>query len=271
MQENQTPKKPYSTAARILALIVALIVIGGTLFAVFGPGRDDGGKASVIPTAYASVQDDWKDLKKGASGLRVKEAQAALQALGFWDGRLDGNFSRAFEEAVVAFQQDWGLAATGIIDRDTFELITADLPEELPSATPAPSPTANAPNAGPTEAPFVVKGESYSDKEHVAAYIRAFGELPPNYITKQQARDLGWVASDGNLWQVAPGKSIGGDRYSDYENKLPAMFGRRYYECDIDYNGAKNHGRRNEKRIVFSNDGLIFYTGDHYETFEEIK
>lgn len=267
--QDQTPKKPYGRFARILALIAALFVILGTIFVVFQPGKSN--DVSLLPTAYAAGEESgWKDLKKGASGAAVKRIQYALSQLGFYDGKQDGNFSKAFEEAVLAFQKEWGLEENGVIDRDTFELLTADLPEDLPQATPAPTPTANAPNSGgvtATPSPFVVRGLSYSDKEHVAAYLKAYGELPPNYITKTEAQRLGWVASYGNLWEVAPGKSIGGDRYGNYENTLPAKFGRRYFECDIDYEG----GFRGAKRIIYSNDGLVFYTADHYNTFEEIE
>ena len=110
----------------------------------------------------------------------------------------------------------------------------------------------------------VKENSSYTSKEQVAAYINTFGKLPGNYITKEQARKLGWVSSQGNLDKVAPGKSIGGDRFGNYEQLLPTKAGRRYFECDIDYHG----GRRNAKRIIFSNDGLIYYTEDHYNTFE---
>ena len=112
----------------------------------------------------------------------------------------------------------------------------------------------------------MVFGQDYSDKDHVAYYLHTYGELPPNYITKNQAQDLGWVSSWGNLWQVAPGKSIGGDRFGNYEGQLPTAKGRKYFECDIDFDGKY----RNAKRIIFSSDGLIFYTEDHYNTFEEI-
>ena len=112
----------------------------------------------------------------------------------------------------------------------------------------------------------VVRDGQYSDKEHVAAYIHTFNALPDNYITKQDAAALGWDSSRGNLWDVAPGKSIGGDVFSNYEGQLPKAKNRVYHECDIDYEG----GYRNAKRIVFSNDGLIYYTDDHYETFEEM-
>lgn len=106
----------------------------------------------------------------------------------------------------------------------------------------------------------------YSSKEDVALYLEIYNELPDNYITKEEAYDLGWDSKAGNLWDVAEGMSIGGDKFGNREGLLPEEEGRIYYECDIDYEG----GYRNGKRIVFSNDGLIFYTDDHYESFEEL-
>lgn len=111
----------------------------------------------------------------------------------------------------------------------------------------------------------VVKGKAYTDKDHVAAYIHVYKTLPPNYITKGQATKLGWKTK-GTLDQVAPGKSIGGDRYGNYEKKLPDKQGRVWKECDIDY----VKGNRNAKRICFSNDGLIYYTSSHYQKFEKL-
>lgn len=111
----------------------------------------------------------------------------------------------------------------------------------------------------------VSEGASYTDKEHVAAYINEFAKLPHNYITKNEAKKLGWQ-TQGTLDKVAPGKSIGGDRYGNYEKKLPDKNGRSWKECDIDY----VKGNRNGKRIVFSNDGLIYYTGDHYQNFTKL-
>lgn len=103
----------------------------------------------------------------------------------------------------------------------------------------------------------------YTSKDEVALYIHTFGHLPSNYITKKEAQDLGWDSSLGNLNKVAPGKSIGGDKFGNREGLLPKKSGRQYYECDIDY----KKGKRNGKRIVFSNDGLIYYTDDHYESY----
>lgn len=106
----------------------------------------------------------------------------------------------------------------------------------------------------------------YSSKEEVSAYLQEYQCLPDNYLTKNEAYDLGWNPDEGNLWEVADGMSIGGDKFGNREGLLPKSKGRQYYECDIDYEG----GYRNGKRIVYSNDGLIYYTEDHYESFEEI-
>ena len=105
---------------------------------------------------------------------------------------------------------------------------------------------------------------TYTTKEEVAEYINLYGHLPSNFITKKEAKNLGWVSSEGNLNEVAPGMSIGGDYFGNYEGLLPEAEDRDYYECDIDFDGTY----RNEKRIVFSNDGLVYYTEDHYESFE---
>ena len=117
--------------------------------------------------------------------------------------------------------------------------------------------------AVPEEASISEDG-TYTTKEEVAEYINLYGHLPSNFITKKEAKELGWVNSEGNLNEVAPGMSIGGDYFGNYEGLLPEANDRDYYECDIDFDGTY----RNAKRIVFSNDGLIYYTEDHYESFE---
>ena len=107
---------------------------------------------------------------------------------------------------------------------------------------------------------------SYTSKEEVALYLHTYGHLPENYITKKQAEKLGWNNRAGNLQDVAPGKSIGGSRFGNYEGLLPDAKGRNYYECDINYEG----GYRGPERIIYSDDGLIFYTADHYKSFEQL-
>lgn len=112
----------------------------------------------------------------------------------------------------------------------------------------------------------VEENGNYTSKEEVALYIHTYGRLPVNYITKKEAQDMGWDPSKGNLSDILPGMSIGGSAFGNYEGALPRANGRRYFECDIDYDG----GYRGAKRLVYSNDGLVFYTEDHYNTFEQI-
>ena len=109
----------------------------------------------------------------------------------------------------------------------------------------------------------------YTSKEDVALYLYTYGKLPSNFISKKEAEELGWKQKDGEAGQlhvVAPGMSIGGSSFGNREGLLPTKKGRKYYECDINY----VKGNRGAERIVYSNDGLIFYTGDHYESFEQL-
>ena len=174
--------------------------------------------------------------------------------------------------------------------------INLELPTEVPDTTPfvstspteiAPSSVATEPETSPTTeaaapeattlppettvptvttedtTPYLDPDGTYTTKEDVALYIYLYGELPQNFMTKQEARKLGWEG--GGLERYAPGMGIGGDRFGNYEGILPDAPGRKWTECDIDTLGAKSRGA---KRIVFSNDGLIYYTDDHYETFD---
>lgn len=148
---------------------------------------------------------------------------------------------------------------------------------DVPSCTAAPAadavPAADAPSDA--EADAVSPGESdksspaaldeggeYTSAEDVALYLHLYAHLPQNFITKKDARALGW--NGGGLDDYADGKCIGGDRFGNYEGLLPDTPGREYHECDIDTLHAVSRGA---KRIVYSNDGLIYYTEDHYESF----
>lgn len=114
----------------------------------------------------------------------------------------------------------------------------------------------------PEEAPAIAEDGFYTTKEDVALYIHTYGRLPDNFITKKEAEALGW--SGGGLDDYAYGYCIGGNRFGNYEGLLPEKDGRKYTECDID---TMHASKRGAKRIVFSNDGLIYYTDDHYESF----
>ena len=133
-------------------------------------------------------------------------------------------------------------------------------PKDTPGLTDVPKPTAAA-TVKATESP-VVYGEDYDDKDRVALYLYLYGELPPHFITKAEAQRLGW--DSGEVEYYRKGAAIGGDYFGNYEGRLPKKKGRTYYECDIDTVGKKSRGA---KRIIWSNDGLIYYTGDHYESF----
>ena len=122
---------------------------------------------------------------------------------------------------------------------------------------------AEEPAEAAAETPAIDEDGIYTSKVDVALYLHTYGHLPSNFITKKEAEKLGW--SGGSLEPYAPGKCIGGSHFGNYEGILPEKDGRSYTECDIDTLGADKRGA---KRIVFSNDGLIYYTEDHYETFE---
>ena len=107
----------------------------------------------------------------------------------------------------------------------------------------------------------------YSSKEEVALYIHLYGGLPDNYVTKKEAEDAGWHGGNVERY-TGEGTAIGGDRFGNREGLLPKAKGRSYTECDIDTVGKDSRGA---KRIVFSNDGLVYYTGDHYDSFSIMR
>lgn len=111
------------------------------------------------------------------------------------------------------------------------------------------------------------ESENPRSPEFVASVLRKTGKLPDRFLSKKEARQLGWVPEQGNLNEVAPGKSIGGDHFGNYEGKLPEKKGRSYREADV----HDSPNRRGPERLVFSNDGLIFYTPDHYKTFYDVS
>lgn len=160
-------------------------------------------------------------------------------------------------------------AADALLQEWNSQQQTSEVPElwtvppdetDMPQSSPSPVPAEDEADAA------VVFGEDYSQPEDVAEYLHQFGVLPPNFITKNEAQRLGWDASAGNLRDVAPGKSIGGDHFGNREGKLPAKSGRSWFECDVNYEG----GHRGAERILYSSDGLIFYTTDHYNSFTQL-
>ena len=158
------------------------------------------------------------------------------------------------------------------VSSDTLSLATSSpnassRPTDAPSTPKAETPAASAPSsdAAPEEEQLLPEDGSYTTKEDVSLYLVQYGHLPSNFITKKEAQKAGW--SGGSLEKILPGKCIGGDRFGNYEGLLPAAKGRTWTECDINTLGAKSRG---PERIVFSNDGLIYYTGDHYDSFTQL-
>lgn len=153
---------------------------------------------------------------------------------------------------------------------------TADAPDSLPTAiiaaaltdSPTSAPTATPvrtekPTAAPTDTP---KQTAITAPQDIADYIFAHGTLPDNFLTKSEARQLGWDSSQNYVSDVAPGYSIGGDKFGNYEGLLPDASGRKWYEADANY----TVGPRGAERILYSSDGLVYYTNDHYQTFTEM-
>lgn len=139
---------------------------------------------------------------------------------------------------------------------------TRPAPEPEPEPEPPTTQPEPEPEPEPEPTPQLDPDGSYTTKDDVALYLHLYGHLPKNFITKSEAKEkYGWKS--GSLEKKAPGKTLGGDRFYNKEGRLPA--GHTYYECDIDTLGS--YASRGAKRIVYSDDGLIYYTDDHYETF----
>lgn len=155
-----------------------------------------------------------------------------------------------------------GLTACSQSDRELVSDIldlAGELLEAESSAPTEPKPDSESPAETEARLP---EDLTCDDRDTVAAYIHTYGKLPPNYITKAEAEDLGWEG--GSVERYAKGKCIGGSVFGNFEGLLPEKSGRVWRECDIDTLGKSSRGA---KRIVYSNDGLIYYTEDHYDSF----
>ena len=157
-------------------------------------------------------------------------------------------------------------ANTTLQVQETGAIQSEDISEDTePPQNTEPSQDSEDPTENSLNGKLPTYGEYYYDLTNVVLYIEIYDELPSNYITKAEARELGWEG--GSVENYKEGAAIGGDRFGNYEGLLPEADGRAYTECDIDTNGYSSRGSR---RLVFSNDGLYFYTSDHYESFSEV-
>ncbi|MFC3158910.1 ribonuclease [Chryseobacterium arachidis] len=105
--------------------------------------------------------------------------------------------------------------------------------------------------------------DELTEEKTVVNYVKQNHQLPDYYITKNEAKNRGWNPSKGNLCEVLPGKAIGGDKFSNRERTLPE--GIKYFEADVNY----HCGTRNADRIVFTKNGDVYLTKNHYKSFEK--
>lgn len=105
-----------------------------------------------------------------------------------------------------------------------------------------------------------------TQQQKVADYLHQHQRLPAYYLRKNEARKQGWDPASGNLCNILPGRAIGGDHFSNRENVLPDQPGRRWFEADVNY----QCGHRGSDRMLYSSDGLIYVTHDHYRHMEQI-
>lgn len=176
----------------------------------------------------------------------------------------------ALASFICGFVLAWVLKAP---DAHIIQAPSGDSPPATQPTDPDPEPSTGIVISGdtatdPVTGVTVVRDGTYTSKDEVALYIHVFGDVPGNYLSKTQARKQGWVAGEGNLWKVYPGMSIGGGGFENIEGEIPVDYDpdRTWKECDINYEG----GYRGPERLVYSDDGYIFYTGDHYETFTQL-
>ena len=162
---------------------------------------------------------------------------------------------------IYAFLPDAGTEELNLNVSDSASSVVEAVIDEI-----APSPEEDAQPDSAEESEKLLDPDGwYYSKEEVALYIHTYGCLPDNFVTKSEAEDAGW--SGGSVEKYIPGAAIGGNRFGNREGLLPDAPGRTWTECDINTNGASGRGA---ERIVFSNDGLIYYTCDHYESFEAL-
>lgn len=273
---------------RLWGFLGALWLVTACLAGCGGAGSDVGSRAGgdravqVTASEAAGTEDSdgaaaeaTEDGKIQGGGTAVEEPEAA---------ETDGAEAEESEEAEINKAEAGGSEAAGADKAETEEPegsgaeagdAAAGKPETGGSQSGGEAARDSKQSAGeeapgkdgPAGAPEIIEESgTYTSKDQVALYLHTYGQLPENYITKRDAEDLGWDSKKGNLWEVAPGMSIGGSRFGNYEGALPDKKGRKYFECDIDYEG----GYRGAKRLIYSDDGLIFYTEDHYNTFEQL-
>ena len=194
-------------------------------------------------------------MKKRVLGICLSLLMLIMAACGGHEDTVSDN-SQRYEDAASKTSQSYENTASEVSQSHE-----STAPEGLQNyESEAPEDAENVENAN-----LPIQGEYYYDLVNVVLYLEIYDELPSNYITKSEAQRLGWEG--GSVEKYKEGAAIGGDSFGNREGLLPEADGRSYTECDIDTNGYSSRGSR---RLVFSNDGLYFYTSNHYESFSEV-
>lgn len=208
--------------------------------------------AATLTGTVTKIDTPWSDKYANISVVIQVDGHADMPILCF---RLEGEGAEYLQKGDVITVTGTLTNYKGTIEFDAGCTLDAVEGSSAPAPTPGDTP----------DCPSVEKDDFYYDPESVVLYLHYYGQLPPNFITKDEARDLGW--SGGSVERYRDGAAIGGDRFQNRDKVLPTKSGRTYTECDM-YTLGENE--RGACRLVFSNDGLYFYTDDHYETFTEL-
>ncbi len=246
---------PFSRLLSILLGLSMLIPIAtGAAYSL----GDVNGDQQVNASDAADILIEASLIGSGDAGQLSDEQRTAA------DVNTDGVINATDAADVLIYTANIG---SGSFTGSLAQFLQKEEPTTESTQPPATEPPTEPPTQPPaTEVPTqptIDRNGTYTSPEDVAAYIHTFSTLPSNFITKKEAQALGWVNTQGNLWDVAPGKSIGGDYFSNYQKVLPDG---SYHECDVNYAG----GYRGAERLVYSTDGRIYYTNDHYSTFTQL-
>ena len=237
---------------RLLVLLPVLFLLAGC--ASRGSGTESRAESQSEQTALATEAESTQRESAESSSAKSKKKQKKKKKSK--DSQKSGK--RQSDKAATS-------ASETLIEAETSEALASRAVEETRAAKKSAS-EARASERGTESGSGITEDGTYTSRDEVALYLHSYGKLPKNFISKKEAEEQGFRFGEGDFGEAFPGMSVGGSRFGNYEGQLPEKSGRRYYECDIDYQG----GRRNAKRLVYSNDGLIFYTDDHYKSFTQL-
>ena len=237
---------------RLLVLLPVLFLLVGC--AAQGSGAESRAESQSEQTALATEAESTQRESSESGTAKSKKKQKKSKK----SKKSKQSDKRQSDKAATS-------ASETLTEAETSEALASTAAEETRAAKKRATAT-RASERGTEAGAGIREDDSYTSRDEVALYLHTYGKLPKNFISKKDAEEQGFRFGEGDFGEAFPGMSVGGSRFGNYEGQLPEKSGRRYYECDIDYQG----GRRNAKRLVYSNDGLIFYTDDHYKSFTQL-